>query len=88
MKPETKAKKAYYNKRIKPGVQSGLQVTNTSINDWVDKQVILQNFKLSERTLQTYRSKRIIPSSSIGGKIYYYLPGILRVLEENVVLVK
>lgn len=27
MKPETKAKKAYYNKRIKPGVQSGLQVT-------------------------------------------------------------
>ncbi|SFQ18141.1 hypothetical protein [Parafilimonas terrae] len=83
MKPAiTKTRKPYYNKRIKPGVKP-IPVTNTTINDWVDKQVILETFKLSERTLQNYRSKRIIPSSNIGGKIFYCLHGILRVLEHN-----
>ena len=55
----------------------------TTVNDWVDKQVIMQTFHIAERTLQHYRTKKIIPCSKIGGKFFYYLPGLLRLLEKH-----
>ena len=35
------------------------------------KQDILQLFHISDRTLATWRKKRIIPFLKVGGKIYY-----------------
>ena len=56
---------------------------NTNVNDWVDKQVIMQTFHIAERTLQYYRAKKIIPCAKLGGKVFYYLPGLLHILEKQ-----
>ena len=60
-----------------------IQICNTRIEDWVDKQVIQTHLHISNRTLQTLRSRKQIPYSVIGDKILYYLPGIVTLLEEN-----
>ncbi len=59
-------------------------ITNTRLEDWVDKQEIQNALHISNRTLHTLRKTRRIPYSTIGGKIYYYLPGILALLEQNI----
>jgi hypothetical protein len=38
---------------------------------WIDKQEILLRLHISNRTLQTWRSKGIIPFARIGKKIFY-----------------
>ena len=38
---------------------------------WIDKQDIMQRIHISNRTLQTWRSKGILPYARIGRKIYY-----------------
>jgi hypothetical protein len=38
---------------------------------WIDKQEILMRLHISNRTLQTWRSKGIIPFARIGKKIFY-----------------
>lgn len=40
-------------------------------------------FKITHRTLQNYRLKRIVPYSNIGGKYYYPLAEIYSLLEKN-----
>ncbi|HNP21759.1 MAG TPA: hypothetical protein PKM63_19650 [Panacibacter sp.] len=56
---------------------------NPALADWIDKQEILQSLPISSRTLQTWRTKKIIQYSKIGNKILYYLPGILQLLRKN-----
>ena len=78
-------------KKSRPAIQKAagkpnqpvFQPANTSINDWVDKQVIMQKLHISERTLQYYRARNIIPWSKLGGKYFYYLPGLLLILEKR-----
>lgn len=40
-------------------------------NTWMDKQDIMQEFHISERTLCTWRKKKYLPFVPIGKKIYY-----------------
>jgi len=78
-------------KRAKPAAAKAAQKTKepvfkkpkTTVHDWVDKQVIMQTFHIAERTLQYYRKKKIIPCSKLGGKFFYYLPGLLALLEKH-----
>ncbi len=39
---------------------------------WMDKTEVLEKMHISSRTLQTWRSKRILPFKKIGRKIYYW----------------
>ena len=38
---------------------------------WIDKQEIMMRLHISNRTLQTWRSKGILPFARIGKKIFY-----------------
>jgi hypothetical protein len=38
---------------------------------WLDKQDVLSRMHISERTLQNWRRKGVLPYYKIGGKIYY-----------------
>ncbi len=44
--------------------------TNTN-KTWLNKHEVCKKLMISDRTLQTYRDKGIIPYSRIHGKIYY-----------------
>ncbi len=58
------------------------------LDEWVDKQILLQKLKMSNRTLQNLRTKQIIHHSCLGGKIYYHLPSIIAMLKDNIVFNK
>ena len=51
--------------------------------DWVDSQDVMQKFHISVRTLQNWRTNRLLPYSRISGKIYYRKSDILIVLQKN-----
>ena len=68
---------------VKGKKQITIEVENNALEDWVDKQVVQITLHISNRTLQTLRTRKQIPYSRIGGKILYYLPGILALLEQN-----
>ena len=38
---------------------------------WIDKQDLMQEFHISERTLHNWRRKKIIPFTYLGSKILY-----------------
>lgn len=62
-----------------------ITISNTQLSDWIDKQEIQTSLHISNRTLQTMRSHRQIPFTTFGKRSYrYYLPGILALLEQNV----
>lgn len=58
-------------------------VHNTRLEDWVDKQEIQSRLHISDRTLQYRRTRKQIPYSKFGGRILYYLPGIVALIEDN-----
>lgn len=51
--------------------------------DWVDAQDVMQKLHISVRTLQTLRTNGTLPFSRIGGKLYYRISDILKVLNKN-----
>jgi len=51
---------------------------------WLDKQQVLQKLNISGRTLQTLRDNGLITFSRLGGKIFYPLCEINRILVENI----
>lgn len=61
-----------------------ITIANTELTDWITKKALQSMFDIKSRTLQTLRSTKRIPSSKLGNKIYYYKPGILALLENNV----
>lgn len=63
--------------------QIKIEVVNSRLEDWIDKQILLETLHVSNRTLQTLRTKKQIPFSRFGRRILYYLPGILTLLEQN-----
>jgi len=50
---------------------------------WVDSYEVCTFLKISERTLQRLRSKRIISYSIISGKTYYTIAEVKRMLNEK-----
>lgn len=52
---------------------------------WIDSDDVCVMLKISKRTLQRLRSRRMVEYSLIQGKIYYKIKEIRRLLENNVV---
>ena len=50
---------------------------------WVDSYEVCKFLKISERTLQRLRTNRVIPYSVIGGRTYYTMADIKRILQEK-----
>jgi len=60
----------------------------TSLEDWVDGQIVMQTLHISPRTLQTLRSNGTLPFSRIGNKLYYRKSDILKILSNNFIMYK
>jgi hypothetical protein len=60
----------------------------SSLEDWIDGQIVMQALHISPRTLQTLRSNGILPYSRIGNKIYYRKQDILKILSDNYTMYK
>ena len=58
-------------------------VEDTSLEDWLDNQDVMQALHVSPRTLQTLRSNSLLPFSRIGNKIYYRRQDIIKILSDN-----
>jgi len=56
---------------------------NTQIEDWFDNQTVMQILHISSRTLQSLRTKGILPYSRIGNKIYYCRQDIIKILSTH-----
>jgi len=52
---------------------------------WMDKQDILQLLHISPRTLQHWRTKRILVYYKIGGKIFYKRSDVVAMLQTHIV---
>ena len=51
---------------------------------WIDKQEILMRLHISNRTLQNWRSKGIIPFARIGKKIFYKESDLTNLLNTHI----
>jgi len=52
-------------------------------DNWMDVQEVCKTLKICKRTLQYYRKSGMIPSSQIGGKIYFKATDVQKTLEIN-----
>ena len=50
---------------------------------WLDKQDVIEILHVSARTLYTLRKSGMLPGYTLGGKIYYRMADIEKVLLEN-----
>lgn len=55
----------------------------TPRSTWIDKQPVLEKMRISERTLQKWRSKGILPHYNIAGRIYYCEEDLQTLLENS-----
>lgn len=55
-------------------------------DDWIDNQDVVQMLHLSLRSLQSLRSKGILPYSRINNKIYYLRRDIEKLLTDNYII--
>ena len=53
--------------------------------NWVDSQKVCRFLKISERTLQRLRTNGKITHSCMGGKYYYQIGEIKKLLKENII---
>lgn len=60
-----------------------MQISNTRLEDWVDKSFLLKSLGICDKTLRTLRDGKKIPFGKLGGIYFYYLPGILFILEQG-----
>lgn len=60
-----------------------LKQHNVLSKEWIDNQDVLIRLKISNRTLQNYRDKGILPFSKIEGKFYYKTSDVNQLLERN-----
>ena len=52
-------------------------------NKFVDNEEFLKLMNVSKRTAQTWRDNLIVPFSQIGGKIYYRMQDVNKLLEKH-----
>jgi len=64
---------------------SALTSSKSAVNplEWADTDQTCKMLNISPRTLQKYRDDSILPFSNIGGKKYFKIADIERILEEN-----
>jgi hypothetical protein len=68
-----------YQTAVDVSIQPGL-------GEWIDKQDVIMLMHISERTLQTWRSKKILPFARIRGKIYYNKEDVMKLLRDSIEL--
>lgn len=54
-------------------------------NNWVNSHEICEFLKISERTLQRLRMNRKISYTNLGGKYYYQISQVKKLLRENLI---
>ena len=72
-------------------VLAKIEAINTSItknnkepkDEFLDNQEFIQLMKISKRTAQTWRDSGIVSFSQIGGKVYYRMSDINKLLDET-----
>jgi hypothetical protein len=67
-------------------MQVFVESKETSLEDWLDNQDVMQALHISPRTLQTLRSNGTLPYSRIGNKLYYRKQDILKILSDNYIM--
>ena len=65
-----------------------IEAPNTSLEDWIDGQIVMQTLHISPRTLQTLRSNGTLPFSRIGNKLYYRRQDVKKILSDNYIMYK
>lgn len=68
-----------------------IEAINTSISknnkepkdEFLDNQQFLQLMNVSKRTAQTWRDEGIVSFSQVGGKIYYRMSDVQKLLDSN-----
>jgi hypothetical protein len=70
-------------KPIATTLTSNNSLTSSPDDVWIDKQEIMMRLHISNRTLQVWRSKGIIPFSRIRKKIYYKESDLKNLLAVN-----
>jgi len=68
-----------------------IEAINTSISqnhkepkdEFIDNQEFLQLMNVSKRTAQTWRDEGIVAFSQVGGKIYYRMSDVQKLLDSN-----
>ncbi len=56
---------------------------NAATVNLIDKQDVLKKMRICERTLQRWRSRRLLSYYKIGGRIYYQESDLEKLLEMN-----
>lgn len=59
------------------------KLSNTRREDWIDEVTLMEMFYVSETTVRNHRKQGILHCSTLGVKKWFYLPHILRYMEEN-----
>ena len=58
---------------------------NTLEDDWLDNYAVCELLKISNRTLQRLRANNTIEHVKMGGKVYFQVNEIKRILQENII---
>ena len=58
---------------------------NTLEDDWLDNYAVCELLKISNRTLQRLRANNTIEHVKMGGKVYFQVKEIKRILQENII---
>ena len=58
---------------------------NTLEDDWLDNCAVCELLKISNRTLQRLRANNTIEHVKMGGKVYFQVKEIKRILQENII---
>ena len=58
---------------------------NTLEDDWLDNYAVCELLKISTRTLQRLRANNTIEHVKMGGKVYFQVKEIKRILQENII---
>ena len=84
---ETKAFKQLMDKldALSEYVYSMTQSEVSDDDTWVDSQEVCRFLKISDRTLQRLRTKGLIAHSCMGGKYYYQISEIKKLLKERTI---
>jgi hypothetical protein len=71
-----------------PNVPQVPAVLSSSLDDWVDSQIVMHLLHISPRTLHTLRTNGTLPYSRIGYKFYYRKQDIQKILSDNYTMYK
>ena len=55
---------------------------------WLNGEAVMKKLGISKRTLQNYRDSGTLPYSAVGGKFYYNIGDIERLMTENYISVR